>query len=86
MLRRRKGTLFDRGCAQQMLHPDDRKRLQSVKKMKELKCFEELNWADVEQGKATPSFIPPVCSVMHVCKLGTISPAISLATSRQEQS
>eukprot|EP00731_Ephydatia_muelleri_P020566 Em0013g293a len=44
---------------QRLLHPDERKRLQSVKKAKELKCFQDLNWDDIEQGKATPSFIPP---------------------------
>ena len=47
-------------CSPQLLHPDERKRLQSVKKAKELKCFQDLNWDDIEQGKATPSFIPPV--------------------------
>lgn len=42
-----------------LLHPDERKRLQSVKKAKELKCFQDLKWDEIEQGKVIPSFVPP---------------------------
>ena len=57
------------GLSQQLLHPDERKRLQSVKRVKELQSFVDLNWADVEKGEATPPFIPPVCLYVAVTVL-----------------
>lgn len=47
----------------QLLHPDDRKRLQTAASMRKHPFFKELSWEEVEQKTAVPPFIPPVSSV-----------------------
>jgi serine/threonine protein kinase len=47
----------------QLLHPEEKKRLQSVSSMKKLAFFKDILWKEVEKKTVVPPFIPPVSSL-----------------------